>query len=82
MSGRRYRGADSVYVTFTHAQSVGGQCLVLRKVLTYKESNGQGWSAWCNLVEMCKANLNFCGSLIVAILCGIVNSYLTVVCIV
>ena len=35
------------------------------------ESNGQGWGAWSSLVEMCyKANLNLCGSLIVAILSG------------
>ena len=47
-------------------------CLVKILANTPKESNGQGWSAWStSLVEMCfKANLNFCGSLIVAMLSG------------
>ena len=43
------------------------------------ESNGQGRGAWSNLVEMWgKANLNFCGSLKVAILAGSELQYFVV----
>ena len=37
---------------------------------TPMESNGQGRGAWSSLVKQIKANLNFYGSLIVAILSG------------
>ena len=32
-------------------------------------TNGQGWCAWCNLVEVC-SNVKFCDSFMVAILSG------------
>ena len=47
--------------------------MVLCMLLTIipSKSNGQGWDAWCNLVEVChKVNLNFGDSLMVVILSG------------
>ena len=44
---------QNILIGGVHAINIVLSCLVNILPNTPKESNGQGWVAWCNLVEIC-----------------------------